>query len=183
MQIILMPSSTIKAAASLRHYSRSAIIIRRIVSQSPAAPIPIYFCGGTACRPTLSQECVRNSKTMCSRPTHPRAPPIFDVDIIPRPNCRGFNDGVRKLIDDNPNLVVVMAADWQYAKSQLGAETFYRSLNDTIVVLKQHAAEVCYDRPRHKLEAGVAKAPGPAGYARSKGDRYRTVVPPIPNSL
>lgn len=63
-------------------------------------------------------------------------PPIFDVTAIGRPNCKGNNDHVRKMLKDIVIDKVILAASWNYAERVGGVDL--QQLTSTLKELQQN---------------------------------------------
>lgn len=69
-------------------------------------------------------------------------PPLLDVDIADRPECRAFNAATLRRIAEHPDMVVVLSAAWSSyeAPERLGQERVLAELLKTIAELRKLGA-------------------------------------------
>jgi peptidoglycan/LPS O-acetylase OafA/YrhL len=58
-------------------------------------------------------------------------PPLFGVAIATRPHCRAFNDRIAQLLQQHPDIVVLLSAEWPHYEEILGTDEVVRALQAT----------------------------------------------------
>jgi peptidoglycan/LPS O-acetylase OafA/YrhL len=69
-------------------------------------------------------------------------PPIFDLDVGPRPNCRSFNDRVRALVRARAPELVIMSAHWLGQATLAGREVLFAGLRRSISEVNSYGSRV-----------------------------------------